>query len=227
MKKLILIIVAPFLLITNSMSLDLGSITPKIGISGNQSVHAATGTERAFREGGAGDTTTDEHGAFKASYPSIFVELAVGPVALGLDYVVDDLSTPEITTNEGNANQNKVQVDFTDLTTLYAKLDIPLGGLYLKVGYSQVDVIVNEVMNSGNTYKNTDTAGYTAGLGYEINLDSGMSIRAEVTGMQFEKVTADNGVLATGGTSANGGRNEISVDDMIGARGTISIVKAF
>ena len=90
----------------------------------------------------------------------------------------------------------------------------------MKVGYSQVDVTSIETMNSG-TYGNDSSTGYTVGLGYDHEVASGFSIRAEVTGSDFSDVNANNGI------STSGNRNEIVVKDMIGARGTISLVKAF
>ncbi len=101
------------------------------------------------------------------------------------------------------------------------KINLPLGGAYLKVGYSQVDVTSIETMNSGNSYGNDSSTGYTVGLGYDHEVASGFSIRAEVTGSDFSDVNANNGI------STSGNRNEIVVKDMIGARGTISLVKAF
>jgi opacity protein-like surface antigen len=220
MKKLTLIIVAPFLLITSSMSLDLSSITPKIGISGNQAVYAAEGKERNHAEDGTLKHTTKEYGAFKDGYGAIFVELAVGPIALGIDYVPQKISTPTNTNSNTTGKDISAQADFEDLTTIYAKLDIPLGGLYLKAGYSTVDVIINEKNTSGNTYKDTDTSGYVAGIGYEIDLPNNVQVRAEITGTAFDDVEANNGVATTGN------RNEYTVSEMIGARGTVSLVKS-
>ena len=80
-----------------------------------------------------------------------------------------------------------------DLTTVYAKLNVPLGGTYLKVGMSQVDVTSNENGGSGNTYGNASTDGLTAGLGYDHEVDNGLSVRLEVTVTEFDDVFVDNG----------------------------------
>ena len=226
MKKIIIAITSAFLLFaTSAMSMDL---RPAVGISGNLGVFAATGTEKNYDESGSLKTTTDEYGAFAAEFGSVFVELEMNDmVSLGIDYVLHTLETPQNISNEnggstsGQNNNNTVEAHFDDLTTIYAKLNLPLGGAYLKVGYSTVEVTSHEIMNSGNSYGNDTSDGYTVGLGYNHEVSNGVSIRAEITGTEFSDVKANNGVAATGN------RNEISVKDMIGARGTISLVKAF
>lgn len=203
---------------TNSMSMDLN---PSIGISGSSGVFAATGTENNFNEAGTAiDETTKEHGAFQADMASVFVELGVNDVlSFGVDYVINTLETPQnVAREDGGTNANLVKAEFEDLTTVYAKLNVPLGGTYLKVGYVQVDVISIEDLDSGNTHGNDKSTGWTAGIGYNHELTGGVSIRAEVTGMDMSDVTSNNGQT---------NKTEIKVQDMIGARGTISLVKSF
>ena len=62
-------------------------------------------------------------------------------LSIGIDYVPVTIDTPENTSNDGGVNTNKVYVTFEDLTTIYAKLNVPLGGTYLKVGYSTVNIV--------------------------------------------------------------------------------------
>ena len=220
MKKLIIAITSAFMLMaSNAMSMEL---SPAIGVSGNMGVYAATGTEKNYSETGTIKTTIDEHGAFATEFGSVFLELGLNDViSIGVDYVPQTLETPQNISNEDNANQNSVEAHFEDLTTVYAKLNLPLGGTYLKLGYSMVDVTSIENMNSGNSYGNDTTDGPTVGIGYNHEVAGGVSIRAEITGTDFSDVKANNGVATTGN------RNEIIVKDMIGARGTISLVKAF
>ena len=232
MKKLLSI--AGFAVFSASSAIS-ASLTPSIGVSYNNAGYAAEGIERTFREDGTGDTTTEEHGAFAEQYGSIFLELGVGELfALGVDYVPGDIDSPENASREGSTlekmdpGKSTVSASFQDLTTVYAKMNIPfLGGTYVKAGYSEVDVKVNESMASGNTYADVNTSGYMAGLGYNHELSNGIAVRVEATVNQFDDVTTNNGVAAASGTSANGGRNEIIVESMWGARGTISLVKSF
>ena len=220
MKKLIIAITSVFMLMASSaMSMEL---RPAIGVSGNMGVFAATGTEKNFSETGTIKTTIDEHGAFATEFGSVFIEMGLNDVlALGVDYVPQVLETPQNISNEDQPNQNSVEAHFEDLTTIYAKLNLPLGGTYLKVGYSMADVTSIENMNSGNTYGNDTTDGPTVGIGYNHEVAGGVSIRAEITGTDFSDVKANNGV------ATSGNRNEIIVKEMIGARGTISLVKSF
>ena len=216
MKKLIIAISSIWLLTVSSAM----SISPSIGISGNMAVYAATGTEKNFNEGGtAVDTTTDEHGAFVAEYGSIFLEAALNDViSVGVDYVPMDFETPENISQEDQTNTRTVSARFDDLTTVYAKLNVPLGGTYLKVGYSQADVTSNENGGSGNSYGNDTTSGLTVGLGYNHEVANGLAVRLEVTGTDFSDVQVNNGQT---------NKTEITVKDIIGARGTLSIVKSF
>ena len=216
MKKLIIAISSIWLLTVSSAM----SISPSIGISGNMAVYAATGTEKNFNEGGtAVDTTTDEHGAFVAEYGSIFLEAALNDViSVGVDYVPMDFETPENISQEDQTNTRTVSARFDDLTTVYAKLNVPLGGTYLKVGYSQADVTSNENGGSGNSYGNDTTSGLTVGLGYNHEVANGLAVRLEVTGTDFSDVQVTNDAT---------NKTEITVKDIIGARGTLSIVKSF
>ena len=218
MKKLIIAISSAMLLATSAFSMDL---RPSVGISGSMAVYAATGTEKNYNDAGtAVDTTTDEHGAFVAEYGSIFVEAALNDmISVGVDYVPMDFQTPQNVAQEGEPNQKKVLARFEDLTTVYAKLNIPLGGTYLKVGYSQVDVTpkTNGGAN-GNTYTSDSTDGLTVGLGYNHELAGGVAVRLEVTGTDFGNVNSNN---------QQTNKTEIIVKDIIGARGTLSIVKSF
>ena len=224
MKKLIIAISSMLLLAaTSAVSMEL---RPAIGISGNMGVFSATGTEKNYDETGATlVSTTDEHGAFATEFGSIFIEMGVNDtLSIGVDYVPQTLETPQNVSNEnggstpGENNQNTVEAHFEDLTTVYAKINLPLGGAYLKLGYSHADVTSKETMNSGSSYGNDTTSGYTVGLGYNHEVAGGVSIRAEVTGSDYSDVNTSNGAT---------NKNEIDVKDMIGARGTVSIVKSF
>ena len=218
MKKLIIAISSAMLLATSAFSMDL---RPSVGISGNMGVYAATGIEENFNEGGTAiDETTKEYGAFVAEYGSIFIELGLNDsISLGVDYVPQTIETPQNKSSEGNGSSaNTVEAHFEDLTTVYAKINVPLGGTYLKVGYTQAEVISKEIMSSGNSFGNDTTNGFTIGLGYDHEVADGFSVRAEITGSDFSDVETNNGQT---------NKVVVKAKDMIGARGTISLVKAF
>ena len=231
MKKLISIAVFAVFSASSAMSAGIG-FAPSIGVSFNQSAFAGEGNEKNFDESGSLRAVTEEYGAFTESFASIFLELGLGEnFAIGVDMVPGSIATPENISREGKVTgggfpdpgRSRVSVDFEDLTTVYLKANVPmLGGTYVKAGYAEVDVIVNESMASGNTYKDTSTQGMIAAIGYSHDLGSmGLSIRAEVMAHQFDDVKANNGV------SAGGNRNEVMVESMWGARGIISLAKSF
>lgn len=217
MKKFIIAIISSIFIANLAVAADF---TTSVGVSGNMGVYAATGTEKNYDETGTTVvTTTKEYGAFADGFGSIFAEIGNDTISLGVDYVPMTIATPENVSNDG-ANQNKVKAEFDNLITIYAKLNIPqLGGTYIKAGYSKVDITTVETMNSGSKYPNTDTSGFVAGLGYAKDIGSnGMSLRAELTYSNFDDVDVSNGAT---------NKNTINVEDMIGARGTISLVKSF
>ena len=222
MKKFITtLLVSCFLLTSNAMSFSLSDANLSVGISGSQAAYYAVGKETNRDEAGAVKTTTKEAGAFTDTYGSIFLEVGLSDiVSLGLDYVLADIDTPTNTSNEDRATPQTASATFSDLTTLYAKINTTLWGTYIKLGYSEVDIKISE--NSSRTISQPgDTSGYMLGLGFEKEAAEGVSIRAEVAATAFDDVSSNNGVAVTGN------RNDYDVSDMMGARGTISLVKSF
>ena len=90
-------------------------------------------------------------------------------------------------------------------------------GTYVPLAGIDPDAL-KEIMSSSNSYGNDSTDGMTVGIGYNHEVANGYSIRAEITGTEFGDVSTDNGQT---------NKTNIKVEDMIGARGTISIVKSF
>jgi len=218
MKKIIAISTFFIFSITSAIG---ATLTPTFGISGNMAAYSASGIEREF-DGGSQVASNRETGAFATEYASVFVEVGLSEnFSIGVDYVPTSFDTPENISNEDQTNQNRVSARFEDLTTLYAKVNVPqLGGTYLKLGFSTVDVLSKESMNSGSTYGNDTSSGMTVGLGYDHEIANGFSIRAEITASEFDDVTAKS-------NAATASRTQIDISDMIGARGTISIAKSF
>ena len=221
MKKVLLIIVASVF----SFSTAMADVMVSAGLSYNQSVFAAEGRERNYDYQGTIFTDIKEYGAFEDSYTSIFAEIGNGTIGVGLSYTPDSIETPtnsseQVQITNATSSTETVKAEFKDLTTLYAIARLPVWGIYLKAGISQVDVDVTETNASAN-YQDTDTDGYTVGIGIEKDL-GGVGIRAEITGHEFDDVNANNGKGA--GTAD---ANVIDVSNLIGATATISIVKNF
>ena len=221
MKKVLLIILASVF----SFSTAMADVMVSAGLSYNQSVFAAEGRERNYDYQGTIFTDIKEYGAFEDSYTSIFAEIGNGTIGVGLSYVPQGIETPtnsseQVQSSNATSSTETVKAEFKDLTTLYAIARLPVWGIYLKAGISQVDVDVTETNASAN-YQDTDTDGYTIGIGIEKDL-GGVGIRAEITGHEFDDVNANNG---SGAGVADA--NVIDVTDLIGATATISIVKNF
>jgi len=227
MKKIITTISFSFLLalglINSSSAISLEGLG--IGISASHGGFYAEGTEKEeLKDTGVDDTT--EAGAFVANFGSVFVEYNLGPISVGLDYVPAAIETPKNTNIQG-ASTNTVKGEFENHTTLYAIVPIPLGGLYLKAGAIYVDLNSVETLETGGSYGNTDTTGITAGLGYSVEAASGISIRAEVTAAQYDSVSLTNSGVNADALTQDDQDTTITLDEMMSARATISIVKTF
>ena len=200
----------------------------KVGVSGQLGLFAASATEKD--KGTHGTTTSDDETA-KASehlaigYASIFVEKSLGDrLSVGIDYVPEGLDTEttetrkyDKTTTDSQASvENKIAASFEDMTTLYVNVNLT-DNFYLKAGYTTVDIITEESLGTGSKYGNTDTSGAVAGFGYNSELDNGMFVRAEATYADFDSVsiTSDTGV------------NTISVNNLHGVTGRVSVGKTF
>ena len=189
--------------------------------SGAHSSGASPGdvTKKASAEG---DEAVGEFG-----YGSIFVEInANDKVSFGIDYVPVSLET-ETTENKQNegapvtgedaTSTNTVQVDFEDLTTIYALL-YATDNLYLKAGYTEVDVKTNESLETGGAYGNTTLDGYTIGIGYNHDMDNGVFVRFETSYMELGGATLTNTEDST---------KKVTADDITGLSAAISIGKSF
>ena len=71
------------------------------------------------------------------------------------------------------------------------------------------------------SYPDTDTTGQIVGIGYEVETEAGVNVRLEIQGHAFSDVTVNNGV------AKGGNYNEITISDMIGATGSLQLVKTF
>ena len=221
MKKVLLILVASIF----SFSTAMAEVMFTAGVSMNQSVFAAEGKEQNYDYAGSLQKTTVEYGAFEEKYASIFAEIGNGTVGIGFSYVPGAIETPtntntQVQSTNSTSTDETVKASFESLTTLYLIGRLPVWGLYAKVGMSQVDIDVTET-NASAAYQDTDTDGLVVGFGIEKDL-GGLAVRAEITGHEFDDVSANNG-KAAGAADAN----IITVTEMIGATATLSLVKNF
>ena len=218
MKKIIATIVA-LIFTTSAYAIELSSFS--VGASMNHGLYGGDGKEENTNVSGTLERTTIKEGAFFVdTYATLFVELSLtDAVSLGLSYAPDAISTPtNINSGEGGDSQTDitVQADMNDLTTLYLLAKSPIG-IYGKVGFSQMDIDVKST-NAGTYADPGTTDGMELALGYEHEAGAGVSVRAELAYHEFEDLKANNGQTD---------KNTITVSNLRGATGRISLVKSF
>ena len=206
--------------------------TGKIGVSLAAGVFETSGKENENSTDTTEDATVDTSASKSAEglfgIGSLFFEKALSNenISLGIDYVPFALSSEtsehkqserSLTANSSSTVTNKVQVDFEDLLTLYAKVDFN-NNFYGKVGYMQVEAVTNESLGTGGAYGDETLTGYTLGIGYETDLDNGAFVRLEGNWMQIGGETFTNTV----NTSTN-----VVVDDIDGYGARLSIGRSF
>ncbi len=182
-KTIIALLIMPFLTVLAKADISDANVT--IGVGGAQYVSGATVRETQDGSGGGSSTakgSDKESGVFQASTGYVFAEVGVDRFNVGISLTMSDMSTPNAT-NTKNGSTNTVQVDFTDILTAYATIDV-IGGFYLKAGAVSGDIITNESVNtssqSGSTVGDQSLEGTVAGLGFKHTLDTGLQLRSEI-----------------------------------------------
>lgn len=215
------------------------ALAGKIGVSLQAGVFETSAVEKENSTDSTADATVDTSASKDAEglfgIASIFVEgtLPNDRVSLGLDFVPYALESETtdhkqlsmavggdgVNSNDNTESTvtNKVQVDFENLLTLYAKVDFD-NSMYAKIGYMQVEAVTNEVLGTGGKYGDETLNGYTLGLGYEADLASGAFVRFEGSYMNIGGATFKNTVNV--GTS-------VVVDDIEGYGAKVSVGRSF
>jgi hypothetical protein len=226
MKKIITTLAFLALGSTSVMSADIrdfniSGLSLTAGLASNTSVWGASAKETNYSETGTLPTINKEHGVFTESYGSQFVELGIGRfISLGYEMTSDSITTPTNISKEGD-QKNTVSVDFNDLNTVYAKLNIP-GGMYVKYGSVSTDLDIKETMASGNTYANVSVDGTSIGAGYQRLLgDTGFGFRFEANYLEFDNTKTDNGV------ATSGNHNLIEATGLEGAAAKFAVTYTF
>ena len=220
MKKIFAILAALFFS-TSAYAVDLSSFSGSIGLTGNYGLYGADGKEENTNSSGVLERTTKKDGAaFVDGYASVFAELNFNDnFALGIDYVLGEVDTPKnINSGEGGDDTTDIEVEaaFEELTTIYALLKSDIG-VYAKIGFSTMDIDVTS-KNAGTYADPGNTDGEQYALGYQYDGDNGVGFRAELAYHEFDSVSANNGQTD---------KNTLTVTDMRGATGRISVVKSF
>ena len=220
MKKIITICITSLLLMVNS------NAEISVGISGTALYYDASGDETVKSSG----TKNSKSDSGVAPIASFFIERELDTgVTVGLDVVpygakvadfnnaVPDTDTDDASDTAGN---NKGDVNFKNLVTLYASKDLA-NGMYAKFGVSRVTVETDETVATGSTYGDEDIMGITLGLGTERDLNNGAFMRVEGQVSRFQGATFD------GKADADSVKNKIELDDFTTAGIKFSIGKSF
>ena len=173
------LIIAGFLSMFLFTSAQAGSFG--LGVSGNIASVSASGTET---EGTTGTETENSIMTATAGnefmFGSVYAEYAFGDserLVLGIDYVPGSADINSKTLSRTDASQGaytaqdtgtvKANAEISDHTTYYAELGIG-AGVYVKAGYSEVDIDVVQNNESGyGTYPDKTLDAWTYGLGYK------------------------------------------------------------
>ena len=219
MKK-ILATLAAVVFSTSTYAIEISQLS--VGITGNHGLYGADGKEENTNVSGTLERTTKKDGAaFVDSYASIFAEYQVNDqVSIGLSFTPEAVETPQnVNSGEGGAGENteiKVKAEFEELTTLYALMKSDIG-VYGKLGISNMNINVSSE-NAGTYSDPGSNEGIELALGYEHEADNGIAVRAELAYHEFDDVSANNGQTD---------KNTITITNMRGATGRISLVKSF
>ena len=225
MRKSILSLIFSVLLATMGFTTSSNAVGLEglgIGLSVGTAGYYAVGEEQTDNKKASEDYAS-KAGAFQSDIGSVFIEYTTGPVTIGLDYALEDIDTPSATNMQFTSDTsqvnltNTVKVSFENHTTLYAILPV-FHAMYLKAGVIHVDIITQEALGTGGNYGNTDTTGITVGFGFQHEIQDGVSVRAEALYAEYDNVKVTNSKNTT---------TSVSVTDMMGASGRISIVKTF
>tara|TARA_B100000780_G_scaffold276782_1_gene246069 strand:+ start:493 stop:1206 length:714 start_codon:yes stop_codon:yes gene_type:complete len=234
MKKFLIMLSVLMFSTISAKAVDLSFLSVTAGLGLNEAVFGASGKETKSNETNGVKSINKETGVFESSYSSQFIELGLGQwVSIGYSHTPDAIDTPVNVNDNSSAGvttpESTVSVSFNDLNSTYVKLNLPvLTGAYLKLGTVETDLDIKETTNSGRAYKNVSTSGSIQALGYQSYLgETGFGIRFEGAYLDFDNVSTNNGVSATGGTVANGGRNQIDVKDMQGLQGQVAVTYTF
>ena len=196
-----------------------------IGISGTVGIFGASAKEKLSADSGARDGNSASDTEIAAiGYGSVFLEKEFGMFSVGVDYVPTPFESDEVETQKMDkrtensdtvtASVNKVQVDLEDLYSVYLAMNVT-DNSYIKAGVTSVDVITNENMGTGASYGNTSLDGTLLGFGMHNEMDNGFFWRLEGVYMNFD------------GASLTSGDNTITLKNLDGVNGTLSIGKSF
>ena len=196
-----------FLLSVFGSSYALAEYGVTVGVTGSMAMIDASGTEI---EGNAKERS-DADASNNAGVASIFVEYNdVGGtgINLGIDLipgaadVSSSVSSRSDSNSEGDSATNKAQAELENHMTFYATYGAD-NGVYVKLGYVQVDLNTLEVLGTGSKYGNETLTGISYGAGVEFDVYDNTVGRFEINRIEYEDISLRSSVARTGVTNNN------------------------
>ncbi|MDC0351407.1 hypothetical protein OAM58_00400 [Candidatus Pelagibacter sp.] len=220
MKKIIIICITSFLFMMNA------NAQVSMGISGTALYYDASGEETVK----SSNTKNSKSDSGVVPMASLFIEKELDTgITVGLDVVpygakVADFNNARTDTDTDDASDtagnNKGDVNFKNLVTLYASKDLA-NGMFAKFGVSRMTVETDETVATGSTYGDENIMGIMIGLGAQRDLNDGAFMRVEGQVSRFQ------GATFNGSTDSDSVKNKIDLDDFTTAGIKFSIGKSF
>ena len=153
-----------------------------IGVSGNIASVSADGTETEATNTGTDNSVKSATAGNSFAFGSVFAEYNFGDserFTLGVDWIpgTAEVNNKSLSRTDGSGEADvaseadtgtvKTNAEISDHITYYAELGI-VGGVYVKYGFSQVDIDVKQTNSTGyGTYPDKTLDAHTFGLGYK------------------------------------------------------------
>ncbi|MDC0974496.1 hypothetical protein OAR46_00980 [Candidatus Pelagibacter sp.] len=220
MKKIIIACITSLLFMMNA------NAQVSMGISGTALYYDASGEETVK----SSNTKNSKSDSGVVPMASLFIEKELDTgITVGLDVVpygakVADFNNARTDTDTDDASDtagnNKGDVNFKNLVTLYASKDLA-NGMFAKFGVSRMTVETDETVATGSTYGDENIMGIMIGLGAQRDLNDGAFMRVEGQVSRFQ------GATFNGSTDSDSVKNKIDLDDFTTAGIKFSIGKSF
>ena len=181
-----------------------------VGISGSWGAYEADGSETVA------SSKQKDSGETEITLGSIFAEVNLGMLVVGLDYIpfeADSESVTNVRADTVSTGTNTASVTISDHVTAYILAPLGDSGVFLKVGYSEMELETKENLATGGKYPDKTVNGYHYGVGYEADVDSNMFVRGSVNYHEYDdvKMTNQNNSAVTVEGELDGYSAEISI----------------
>ena len=227
--KMLMAVVAITSLSTYAFAGSIG-----FGVTGSYAAVGATGSENQAKNVNKKTSARNVDTALG----TIFAEYSfdgLNGLTFGYDYTPGDTTVNDATLSrtdtetsvEGNAVVVSNSVTRSAQATLdnhvmyYAELPIH-GGLYLKAGLAQMDVITNESFAGSKAYGNKSVDGTLYGIGIKNEINDNWYYKVEGSYTDYDSFS-----LSQTGQSANSTVNKITVDSLDVTKATFALAYKF